>query len=130
MVGFFICIGHSFLDIVLVLSLIFGTGPFISNTTIVVLIGLVGGGILVFFGITLLKDLKSEKIDFNFLNAVDTESENLIKSEKSDHKSNKIQNLSKPPIIRGVLISMSNPYWWLWCAVIGLNLMTQFSVTL
>jgi threonine/homoserine/homoserine lactone efflux protein len=25
---------------------------------------------------------------------------------------------------------MSNPYWWLWWAVIGMNFMTQFSVSL
>ncbi|MFX0174458.1 MAG: LysE family transporter [Candidatus Hodarchaeota archaeon] len=130
LVGIFICIGHAFLEFVLVLGLIFGVGPFISNTTIVVLIGLVGGGILVFFGITLLKDLKSEKIVFNFLNAVDIESEDLIKSEQSNYKINKVQNLSKHPIIGGVLVSMSNPYWWLWWAVIGLNFITQFSVTL
>jgi threonine/homoserine/homoserine lactone efflux protein len=130
LVGIFICVGHAFLEFVLILGLIFGAGPFISNTTIVILIGLIGGGVLVFFGISLLKDLKSEKIDFNFLNAVDIKSGNLIESEQSGQKINMVHNLSKHPIIGGVLISMSNPYWWLWWAVIGLNFMSQFSVTL
>ncbi|MFX0182407.1 MAG: LysE family transporter [Candidatus Hodarchaeota archaeon] len=130
LVGIFVCIGHAFLEFVLILSLIFGAGPFISNTTVVIVIGLVGGGVLIYFGVTLLLDLKSEKIDFNFLNVVDIESENLIESEQSGQKSIKVHNLSKHPIIGGVLISMSNPYWWLWWAVIGLNFMTQFSVTL
>jgi len=130
LVGLFVCIGHAFLEFILILGLLFGVGPFISNTAIVVTIGLVGGGVLIFFGVTLLKDLKSKKIDFSFLNLVDMESENLIKSEHSDQKISKVQEFSKHPIIGGVLISMSNPYWWLWWAVIGLNFMTQFSVTL
>ncbi|MHA1543100.1 MAG: LysE family transporter [Candidatus Hodarchaeales archaeon] len=39
-------------------------------------------------------------------------------------------NVTNHPIVGGILISMSNPYWWLWWAVIGLNFMTRFSVSL
>ncbi|MFX0209339.1 MAG: LysE family transporter [Candidatus Hodarchaeota archaeon] len=123
LVGLSICTGHAFLELVLILGLLFGVGPFISNTAVVIIIGLVGGGILVFFGIALLRNLKYKNIDFSFLNLANME------SEYSDQNTSKVQKLSSHPIIGGVLISMSNPYWWLWWAIIGLNFMTQFSVT-
>lgn len=113
LVGIFVCIGHAILEFVLILILLMGMGPFISNKNIVILIGIGGGTLLLYFGISLLRDINKVKVDI----------EEISQLEKN-------VSLTNHPIIGGVLISMSNPYWWLWWAVIGLNFMTQFAVSL
>ena len=114
LVGIFVCTGHAILEFILILILPLGMGPFISDKNIVILIGLGGGVLLLYFGISLLKDLKKVKVDINEISQLN--GKNL--------------SLTNHPIIGGVFISMSNPYWWLWWAVIGMNFMTQFSVSL
>lgn len=113
-VGIFVCIGHAILEFFLIIILLLGMGPFLSNKNIVILIGFGGGALLIYFGISLLRDLKEIKVDINEISRLD---------EKNT-------NLSNHPIIGGIFISMSNPYWWLWWAIIGMNFMTQFSVSL
>lgn len=130
LVGIFICIGHAILEFSLILILLIGMGPFISNTYVVIGIGLFGGGVLVFFGVSLLRDVRSQKIDFSFLIPDNNSNAELVEPEYSERITNRLQHISKHPIIGGVLVSMSNPYWWVWWAGIGLVFMTQFSVTL
>lgn len=113
-IGIFVCIGHAILEFILILILLMGMGPFISNRNVVILIGFGGGTLLIYFGISLLRDLEELFVDIDEISKLD----------------GKNATLTNHPIIGGVLISMSNPYWWLWWAVIGMNFMTQFSVSL
>ncbi|UCG01907.1 MAG: LysE family transporter [Candidatus Heimdallarchaeota archaeon] len=120
LIGILIWIGHAILEFVLMLILLIGLSPFITDRPVVILIGLLGGGILIFFGVSLLRDIWLKKIDLNFL----TSDEKNI----DDREVSEITDLIQQPTLGGVLVSMSNPYWWIWWAVIGLNFMTQFSV--
>ncbi len=123
LIGLLIWIGHAILEFILMLVLLIGLSPFITDQSIIIIIGLLGGGILIFFGINLLRDIWLKKIDFNFLIP---ENEIILKNENTK----KTINLLQQPTLGGILVSMSNPYWWIWWAVIGLNFMTQFSVGL
>ncbi|MHA2112843.1 MAG: LysE family transporter [Candidatus Hodarchaeales archaeon] len=114
LIGIFICLGHAILEFGLIIVLLLGLGPLISNKESVIIIGLIGGAILILFGLFLIKDLLTNKIRVKDI---------IINQE------NKL-TVTNHPIVGGILISMSNPYWWLWWAVIGLNFMTQFSVSL
>ncbi|MHA1940425.1 MAG: LysE family transporter [Candidatus Hodarchaeales archaeon] len=114
LIGIFICLGHAILEFVLIIILLLGLGPLISNKESVILIGLIGGTILVLFGSFLVRDLVLDRIQIN----------TIINDEEKEF------NVTNHPIVGGIMISMSNPYWWLWWAVIGLNFMTQFSVSL
>ncbi|MHA2295704.1 MAG: LysE family transporter [Candidatus Hodarchaeales archaeon] len=129
LVGIFIVLGHAILEFILMIILLIGFAPFISDQNVIIIIGLLGGAILVFFGASILRDIKLSNIDFSFLPSVENEVGN---QSKSDHveEADSIEHFSRHPVIGGVLISMSNPYWWLWWAVIGLAFMTQFSVSL
>jgi len=49
-------------------------------------------------------------------NNTDTEPESMIK----------ISN----PVLGGALISMGNPYWWIWWATIGFGFMLQYNISL
>lgn len=120
LIGILIWIGHAILEFFLMLILLIGFSPFITDRSVVVIIGLLGGGILIFFGGSLLRDIWLKKIDLDFLVSEKTNNEDQNLSEKTD--------LIQQPTLGGALVSMSNPYWWIWWAVIGLNFMTQFSV--
>ncbi len=126
LVGIFVCVGHAILEFLLILFLLIGIGPFIKGSSIIIAIGLGGGIILIFFGSSLLFDLKSNKIDFSFLQEKSVSESSIPTAEMNVEN----KRLTRHPIIGGFLVSMSNPYWWLWWAVIGLNFMTQFSVSL
>lgn len=121
LVGVMVILGHAILELGLIMVLFLGVGPFLENDVVVLIIGLMGGGLLVYFGASILRDLRHQKIDFSFLNP------DLEKMEK-ESKENKLFNMH--PILGGVLISISNPYWILWWVTWGLNAMTQFSVSL
>ena len=123
LVGILICIGHAILEFILMLILLIGLSPFITNKSVIIIIGLLGGVVLIFFGVSLLRDIWLKKIDLNFLTL---ENEIVEKQESTKEKLDLIQQ----PTLGGALVSMSNPYWWIWWAVIGLNFMTQFSVGL
>jgi threonine/homoserine/homoserine lactone efflux protein len=113
LVGIFICLGHAILEFGIILVLLLGVGPFITSRGIILLIGLIGGGILIFFGLNLLRDVIQDKVDIDVLSLNEEMKESFVKH----------------PIFGGIFISMSNPYWWLWWAVIGMSFMTQFSVS-
>ncbi len=114
LVGIYVCIGHAILEFILILILLMGMGPFLSDNNVVILIGLGGGALLLYFGLNLLRDLNTIEVNIDEISRIDEEN----------------TNLTNHPIVGGVFISMSNPYWWLWWAVIGMNFMTQFSVSL
>lgn len=116
--GILICIGHAVLEFFLMLILLIGVSPLISDRTVVIIIGLVGGSILIFFGISLLRDVWLKKIDLSFL--IPEIIEDQIKTRET--------YLIQQPTLGGMIVSMANPYWWVWWAAIGLNFMTQFSV--
>jgi len=120
LIGILIWIGHALLEFVLMLILLIGLSPFITDRSVVIIIGLLGGGILIFFGGSLLRDIWLRKINLNFLTSENESIDGQNVREKTD--------LIQQPTLGGVLVSMSNPYWWIWWAVIGLNFMTQFSV--
>ncbi len=122
LIGILICIGHAILEFILMLVLLIGLSPFITDPSMIIIIGLLGGGILIFFGVNLLRDIWLKKIDLTILTL-----ENEIAMENENTKE---KILLQQPTLGGILVSMSNPYWWIWWAVIGLNFMTQFSVGL
>lgn len=123
LIGILIWIGHAILEFLLMLVLLIGLSPFITDPSMIIIIGILGGGILIFFGANLLRDILLKKIDYSFLTL-----ENEIAKENESTKER--TDLLQQPTLGGILVSMSNPYWWIWWAIIGLNFMTQFSVGL
>ncbi|MHA2245338.1 MAG: LysE family transporter [Candidatus Hodarchaeales archaeon] len=123
LIGILIWIGHAILEFILMLVLLIGLSSIITDKSIIIIIGILGGFVLIFFGGNLLRDIWLKKIDFSFLTLED----DVIEKQEN---SNENFNLIQQPTLGGVLVSMSNPYWWIWWAVIGLNFMTQFSVGL
>jgi len=120
-IGFFISLGHALIEILLILLLLAGAESFFAKPIIFIIIGVLGGSLLIFFGVQILLDIKRDKINTSFLSSND--SENETNSEKSKSKL-----YSRHPILGSIIFLMSNPYWWLWWTTAGLSIIIKNSV--
>ncbi len=111
--GFFIMLGHATLELALIFFLLWGAYVFFQNLVILTAIGLIGGIFLVIFGILVIREVYKNPLEFDF-QAID---ENSIKGFKGNS------------FIGGIVVSLSNPFWTLWWAVIGLSFMINFGIS-
>lgn len=96
-----IIVGHSFLELILVIGLIMGLGKFILINYVKTAIALVGGLFLLWMAWGIIRDAGFNKIKLEMVATGSTQ---------------KFQ-----PEVVGILTSLSNPYWTLWWATIGLS---------
>ncbi len=120
LMGLWIIAGHAILEMVIIILMLFGFSFLLKNVFIVRFIGITGGIILIYFGISIIRDVYKGKIQTSFL---DSSSETDTPSDNDDN------SLLENPVMGGILVSMANPYWWIWWATIGLAFMIQFDVS-
>lgn len=94
--GIQIALGHAVVEFPLVAAIGLGLGPFFQNKEVMIAIGLVGGVFLLYIGY------------------------NMMKSRKDVDKTEKY--LPYPPFVVGMITTITNPYFFLWWATIGLLL--------
>lgn len=100
--GPLIILGHAFLELLLVILLLFGFGNVLGVPLIQGLIGLVGGCFLLWMASGMIKDARKKDLDLSF---------DSIQPEKR----------SMNPVLLGLTTSGSNPYWFLWWATAGIS---------
>ncbi len=96
--GPLLIIGHSILELVLVIILLLGLAPMITNDMVVTVIGLAGGSIMLGMAVSMFRSLPSLTINWN---TREQATGNLI--------------------VTGAVMSLANPYWTIWWATIGLG---------
>lgn len=116
LMGFWVILGHSLLEAMIIIVLLFGFSFFLAQPSVVMGIGFVGGVILIWFGSMMLRDIYKGNVAMEFLNT------------PTNGKPNR-KRLSNP-VLGGFVVSMANPYWWVWWATIGMAFMTQFNISL
>lgn len=103
--GLLLGIGHALLELFTVILLMLGLREFITNPKVSGIIGIVGGVVLLLMGLDMFINAYKNKVSLEDL-----------KSE--DHK------YSWPKlIVKGITVSISNPYFVLWWASIGMALL-------
>lgn len=110
--GIYILLGHATIELILILILLSGASLFFQNPFVLITIGIVGGCFLVIFGIFSIKD--AIKIDKDF---------DLFQTPQN---SNQFKGNS---FIGGILVTLSNPFWEFWWAVVGLGFMVNFNIS-
>ena len=90
--------GHGLLELALVLALLGGLAPFFSRDEVFIFVSLLGGAILLWMACMMFRELPGLK----------------LKLEEDDQKP---RNL----ILSGILLSLANPYWFIWWATIGIG---------
>lgn len=114
LIGLIITIGHAILEFALILLLLVGVSIFLQNVIILVLIGILGGSLLCLFGIMVIRDVIKKRVK--------------IEVEEESPNEEKYKGFKGNNILGGILVSMSNPYWWLWWITIGLTFMVNYNV--
>lgn len=98
--GIALAIGHGVIEFPLMVLIVLGLGRFFERVPVQIVIGLVGGAVLLFMGIQMRIGLRTAQ----------RREETAVKSQ---------------PLLAGMVLSASNPYFLLWWATIGLALATE-----
>ncbi len=116
MVGALVIGGHAVLETVLVILLLAGFASLLQNDLTIRIIGTIGGAVLAYLGGRLIFDLFKGRVENVFLN------------KQAGHRTGTERRLPHA-FVGGIIISMSNPYWWIWWASIGLAFMVQYDIS-
>ena len=100
--AFMMLVGHALLEGALLVGFAFGLQNFLARPAVTTLLALLGGGFLVWMGVDLLRG--------SIRGTISPETE----PEKADSRFG--------PIVQGITVSLSNPYWTLWWVTIGVKL--------
>jgi len=106
----YILLGHATIELVLILALLAGASFFIQNLIFLTVVGIIGGIFLVIFGILVIRDVLKTDVNIEF--------------DNSHHKGFKGNSY-----IGGIIVSLSNPYWVLWWAIIGLSFLISYNIS-
>ncbi len=97
--GPLIILGHAILELTLIALLLIGLSPFFKRQGVIIAISLLGGAMLVIMGAMMIREARHARIS--------TELEG--------------EGSGMHPVIAGIVGSISNPYWTIWWARIGLG---------
>ncbi len=100
--GFLISLGHILLEFVVVAALFSGLGKFLETAAVKTVIGLVGGAVLVYLGVSMIRDIIMGRTTIDINSGSAYKQGNLV--------------------LGGALLSASNPYFTIWWAAVGLGL--------
>jgi threonine/homoserine/homoserine lactone efflux protein len=104
--------GHAVLELALVAAILLGLGKFLELPVVLGGIGLVGGALLIYFGVDMVR--VAGRLSLSGAAEAST------------------GGYAKHPLVLGVLTSLANPYWTLWWATIGLGYLVaakRFGIT-
>jgi len=99
--GPLLMIGHALLELLLVVAVVQGVGIYLQLPPVMGTIALLGGSLLIYFGIDMIRTAGSLSLS--------------QETEITGH------SFTRHPILMGAITSLSNPYWTLWWATIGLG---------
>jgi threonine/homoserine/homoserine lactone efflux protein len=100
--GAMIAIGHAVVEVPLVVGIVLGLGTLIQRPGVKIGIGLAGGMFLLLMAWGMARDLRKHAV-----------------SDQTD------DTRLRSPLVAGIILSASNPYFLLWWATVGLALTTR-----
>jgi len=104
--GPLLIIGHSLLELALIILIMLGFNKYLADPVFTAVLGIIGGGVLLWMSYGMIRSSLKKEISV----------EDSINYNKDRQKG---------LILPGVLLSISNPYWVLWWATIGLTYLTK-----
>lgn len=94
-----LALGHSLLELLVVVALGLGLGPLLNVSVVGAVVGLLGGGFLIWMGYRMARSAPGQTLSMQSAGRV-----------------------SGPgPVLAGALVSLANPYWSVWWVSIGMN---------
>lgn len=107
-----VIVGHAALESAVLAGLLLGVVGFLQAPLASKVIGVAGGALLLYMGIGLLREVIRGR-------AGDLAAGGPAASGAA----------AMHPVLAGALVSMSNPYWWIWWVTIGSAFLVRFELT-
>ena len=127
--GPLIVVGHGILELALILALVGGLSVILAAGFISQAVAILGGAFLLYMGIGMVCDAVRGRITFQTDERANIQDERAnIQDERANiqddraRQKNMLKNMH--PVLMGVLVSISNPYWILWWVTVGLGYIT------
>ncbi len=98
--GLVVSLGHAFLELLLVVLIFMGLGRYLGSDTARMVIGLLGGVVLGYLGIGMIRDAWMKRISLD------------IQPGESDGQSSMF--------LSGMVLSATNPYFLVWWSAVGM----------
>ena len=98
--GVFFAIGHGLIELPLILLIVFGFDRILNSPAILNTIGLIGGAFLLWMGVSLLGDIRNPNYSHT-------------------------NSYTEGPVLTGMLLSATNPYFLFWWMTVGLKLASK-----
>jgi threonine/homoserine/homoserine lactone efflux protein len=102
--GPLIALGHGIPEVLLVIAVAGGLGPWLERDVVFGTLGLVGGALLILMGVLTVRSSRTVALEVE---------------EEREGPPPPLHG----PVLAGATTTLSNPYWWLWWATIGLGYM-------
>ena len=102
--GPLIVLGHAFLEIILLLLIAAGLGPFFQHPTVTTIFLSAGGVVLLWMGARMV--ITNKRTTEDALNAKGAES-------------------PYGPVLAGIVLSLTNPFWIIWWVTVGMGFVMQ-----
>ena len=122
LIGAWVIGGHALLESVLIVAILLGFAVILKMPVVIRIIGVLGGLFLLYLGVGLIRDVVVGRIPDVFGNGDSAVTVDAGRSGQSRFE-------RTPPVLGGIVISMSNPYWWVWWATIGFAFMHRFEIS-
>jgi threonine/homoserine/homoserine lactone efflux protein len=114
--GLWVTIGHAILEAALIIALLLGISELLRIRAVLLVLGTMGCAVLLYMGAGLIREALRKR-------TTDLDPERI-----SSNGAPALRRL--PPVLGGALISMSNPYWWIWWVTVGSAFMMRFELSL
>jgi threonine/homoserine/homoserine lactone efflux protein len=118
--GVWVIIGHALIEMGIIILLLLGFAFVLKHTIVVKIIGISGGVLLILFGLSIIRNVIKGRIATDFLST---------SPSSTTEKTTQGKGIGST-ILGGAVVSMANPYWWIWWATIGFAFMVQFNINL
>jgi threonine/homoserine/homoserine lactone efflux protein len=98
-VGPLVVLGHGILEIILLILIVFGLGSLLANRTLYTVFSFCGGIVMICMSIGIIKGLRTYRLT----------------------SITEVPGKGLHPILAGIIVSLSNPYWFIWWLTIGMG---------
>lgn len=119
LVGAWVIVGHAILESLLIIAILLGFSALLKKPIVIKIIGSLGGLFLLYMGTSIILNVIRKRVPRVLNEGIKTAANNSYSSAL------KLSN----PILGGILVSMSNPYWWIWWATVGFGFMLHYRIS-
>jgi len=131
--GAWVAVGHGLVEFPLMIAIAAGFEAVFADDAVAFYIGLVGGAMLLFMGASMLRNARGEVLQSNSRGDSSAIGGGGGEESVEDHEEvdtpDPVKGIDLPmgPTAAGVVTTLSNPYFFLWWATVGLLLISEAS---